>query len=433
VKQPVHVKTPVEPPDGQRATADRIAQSAAFSRSPRLREMFLYIMECTFAGRLEDLTEIRIAEKVFGRSDYHPAEDNIVRVSARQLRSKIADYYKTERHSDDLEIEIPKGGYLATFGKREEPTAPVTPLLQILPGVVPQKPKHFPWLAVFSGILSCVALALLVVAWKENQQLRASNALANATTLFDSFALNPDRQTEIVVTDSALILYEKLLGRYVTLEEYATNQYQQSPLNKLLLPKAEKADFLNTLTTRQISSLADMRITATLLQAYPGYGRNISVHHARHMHARDFSRNDNFVVLGSARSNPWATLFESALNFQLQTGFGSSCFEDKRPELNKPRQFCSQDSEREAGTDYARVAVMHNGEGTGRVLLIAGIHMESTEAAGKFFLDPRSVADVLRALGCTRVEELPDYELLLRSDSVGGAGRSAQIVYARKL
>lgn len=59
--------------------------------------------------------------------------------------------------------------------------------------------------------------------------------------------------------------------------------------------------------------------------------------------------------------------------------------------------------------------------------------MESTEAAGQFFLDPRSVPKVLSALHCRRLEDLPDYELLLRSDMVGGVGRSAQMIYARPL
>jgi len=441
VKQPISSRSVVEAPDDQRATAGRIAQSTAFSRSPRLREMFLYIMECTFSGRLDDLTETRIAENVFGRRDYHPSEDNIVRVSARQLRSKIAEYYQTEKQPEDLELEIPKGGYHAIF--RKAPAAP--PLSE--PSHLPAEPvatpaftiRHpaFSWTTVGLAALSCVLFTVLAVMWKENRQLRSTAAVP---TLFDSLAANPNQHTQVVVTDSALILYEKLLGRCLTLEEYASSHYPLVTVTGGVPSQAEPATFSDVLRSRQISSLADMRILTALFQAYPAYARNLSVQHARHMHTRDFSSNDNFVLLGSARSNPWTTLFESDLTFRLPMQVDNSCFEDSKPPLNHPHVYCAEDSAHESGRDYARIVMRHNREGTGRVLLISGMHMESTEAAGKFFLDPRSVPQVLAALHGTTilpsgspVMDLPDYELLLSSDSIGGAGRAAQIIYARRL
>lgn len=430
MKQPVSARSVIEAPEDQRAIAHRIAQSAAFSRSPRLREMFLYIMECTFSGRLEDLTEIRIAENVFGRRDYHPSEDNIVRVSARQLRSKIAEYYQTEKQPEDLELEIPKGGYHVIFRKpapRSEPVSmPGAPVQAVLPVV---RHPAFSWITVGLAALSCMLFALLAVVSKENRQLRSGAA----ATLFDTFAANPNQHTQVVVTDSALVLYENLLGRYLTLEEYASNRYPEVTVPGTVSPKGQAVTFSYMLRTRQIGSLADMRILTTLFQAYPAYGRNVALQHARHMHTRDFSTNDNFVLLGSSRSNPWTTLFESGLNFRLQTALDSSCFEDLKPPLNGPKAFCAEDSVHETGRDYARIVMRHNREATGRVLLICGIHMESTEAAGKFFLDPRSVSEVLAALHCSHVQDLPDYELLIGSDSIGGAGRGAQLIYARRL
>src|SRR5947208_10487435 len=113
--QPTSGKTLATGAEDQRAIVERIAQSIALSRSPRLRELFLYIADRTLSNCLEDLTEIRIGENVFGRRNYNPSEDNIVRVSARQLRTKIAEFYNSERRPGDLEVEIPKGGYQAVF------------------------------------------------------------------------------------------------------------------------------------------------------------------------------------------------------------------------------------------------------------------------------------------------------------------------------
>jgi hypothetical protein len=58
-----------------------VARSASFQRSPRLRELLLYICERAIQNRPQDLREQQIGCGVFGRKpEYNPGEDNIVRV-----------------------------------------------------------------------------------------------------------------------------------------------------------------------------------------------------------------------------------------------------------------------------------------------------------------------------------------------------------------
>jgi len=72
---------------------EEIASSSTFRRSPRLKELLLFIAKHSLAGNDEQLTESEIARQVFGRgSDYVATEDSIVRSSARQLRWKLKEF-----------------------------------------------------------------------------------------------------------------------------------------------------------------------------------------------------------------------------------------------------------------------------------------------------------------------------------------------------
>lgn len=424
--------------DEQRAAAGRICGSALFRRSPRLREMLSYIVECALDHRTEDLTEHRIAENVFGRHHYNSSEENIVRVSARQLRTKIAEYYATEGQAEQYRIDVPKGGYLPVFHKQDEASGHAS-LEIIAPAAVLASSASRLSVARIAVALSlalviATLLVLLFQSSKENRELRASLNSFTPRTLFGPFVADPKQRTSLVVTDSALGLFESLSHHYISLEDYTDYKYLQSaPGMSALVRQGDAASFMEMLRTRQISSLADFRITALIFQTYPREARQITVHHARNMHARDFDSDDNFVIIGSSRSNPWSSLFDKSLNFRVDSRYGSPCIENRQPRPGEQSTYCAENSTAEQGTDYAQIVVTRNGDRKGHFLLIGGIHMEATEAAGDFFLSPESVPAVLAALHVRHIEELPGYELLLRSYSVGGTGRAAQLVAARRL
>ena len=105
--------------DAQRELVERVANSHAFSHSPSLRAFLLYVSEHAIAGRLDAVKEQQIGSNVLGRKpDYDPAEDNIVRVRARQLRQRLDDYFLNEGHHEPVVISIPKGHYIPAFQAR---------------------------------------------------------------------------------------------------------------------------------------------------------------------------------------------------------------------------------------------------------------------------------------------------------------------------
>lgn len=98
-----------------------ILSSETFKNSSRLSRFLRYVVEQSLSGRTA-LKERRIGVDVFDRDDsYDTRADPVVRVEARQLRFKLAEYYAKFGTADEILISLPKGGYAPSF----EPRLPI--------------------------------------------------------------------------------------------------------------------------------------------------------------------------------------------------------------------------------------------------------------------------------------------------------------------
>ena len=104
------------------------------------------MIEQSLAGRSDRVKGYTIGLEVFDKDpDFDPQTDTIVRVQARALRQKLAEYYLREGADDPVHIVIPKGGYEPMFYMSWEdekpkdtdvvPAAPVSekPSIAVLP------------------------------------------------------------------------------------------------------------------------------------------------------------------------------------------------------------------------------------------------------------------------------------------------------------
>jgi len=98
------------------AELERVLATPEFGRSARLSAFLRYVVGETLAGRADRLKAFAIARDIFGRGEtFDPQGDTIVRVEAGRLRRLLERYYLTAGRDDPVIIEIPKGGYAATF------------------------------------------------------------------------------------------------------------------------------------------------------------------------------------------------------------------------------------------------------------------------------------------------------------------------------
>jgi TolB-like protein len=111
--------------NGIRKQLDRVLSSGAFRKCVQLSRFLRFTVDQALAGADGASKETLIGVEIFGRRpDYDPGCDPVVRVEARRLRVKLAQYYANEGREDPIRIELPKGGYLPSFEVRATAESP---------------------------------------------------------------------------------------------------------------------------------------------------------------------------------------------------------------------------------------------------------------------------------------------------------------------
>src|ERR1700744_5413055 len=106
--------------------------SDEFSSSRRASELLRHLVERALTGDTASLKERLLGVDIFHRrSDYNTSTDAIVRVTANDVRRRLAQFYS--RHPiQQLRISLPLGSYIPDFI-----AATVSPTLSTLAGSVP--------------------------------------------------------------------------------------------------------------------------------------------------------------------------------------------------------------------------------------------------------------------------------------------------------
>ncbi|SEF76748.1 hypothetical protein SAMN05421819_1115 [Bryocella elongata] len=95
---------------------ERLLANPYFSHSRRFPSFLRYVTEHTLAGEADQLKERTLGIEIFGKPPtYDTATDPIVRVTAAEIRKRIAQYYQDPGHSHELRVSLPPGSYVPVF------------------------------------------------------------------------------------------------------------------------------------------------------------------------------------------------------------------------------------------------------------------------------------------------------------------------------
>jgi tetratricopeptide (TPR) repeat protein len=211
---------------------ERILKSAPLISSPSLCRFLRYVVEETLAGRASEIKEYPLGVRVFDRGeDFNPRLDPIVRVQARNLRSRIAKYYQGPGADDPIRIELPKGTYVPVFHQvteevrtAEAPAAvaagaeagtPSGVAVYVPSSVMPAPPPRSPVAESRQGLgprflLATVALVVILagiaVLWITRTYAAARQTSADSVSedLLIRGRYSLDRQTEIALREGIL-------------------------------------------------------------------------------------------------------------------------------------------------------------------------------------------------------------------------------------
>jgi TolB-like protein len=119
----------------------KVSASPGFANAERLRRFLEFTIEAHLNGEADQIKEYLIGREVFDRpEDYDPRLDPIVRVEARRLRQRLAEYYAGPGAEDEIRIGYPKGSYAPEITRGVEESA--------VAGTNPPSRRRLWWLAI---------------------------------------------------------------------------------------------------------------------------------------------------------------------------------------------------------------------------------------------------------------------------------------------
>jgi len=106
------------------AQLEKLIAGNSLNRSDRLIKLLTHIVRQSLEGNTENLLGKNIAKDFLGQNGENQVDDfSTIRVEIGRLRRRIREYYTTQGSRDSIRIDIPKGGYIATF-ERIDATQP---------------------------------------------------------------------------------------------------------------------------------------------------------------------------------------------------------------------------------------------------------------------------------------------------------------------
>jgi hypothetical protein len=394
----------------------RVLESPAFRGSRRCCRFLEYSVHQVLKGSAQEgLKERTIGIEALQRPpDYDTGEDAIVRVTANEVRKRLAQYYQGAGSTANPVISLPAGSYAAAFHWHDQP-APVAPAPVLL--TEPRRSTPRRTVAIAVGLLIAMAGIIGVRSWIASGPARNA-ALQRGPVKPDVFwagLFDPGHKTNIVVSDTVYREVQYFLGRDISLREYLAPGY---PNTLLAGAKPEARTAIEFLGRQQTTSIGSATLGSRLLQFGSRMSGDPVIRYPRHINAREFNT-DNFILLGSRLSIPWEQLFEPSLNFPLANDSATHNFylQNRNPKPGEQAEY------RVSGDEtYADIAVLPNLAGTGTVLILNGIDMAAAEAAGEFAINGSLSA---------RVGPKRRAEVLIRVRAIGGTVANMQLVAER--
>lgn len=442
----------------QKELVSRVVASNVICKSARLRDLFLYLCNRVLDESVDDIHELELGHKVFGRPEhYDTATDNIVRVHASLLRKRLAEHFQTEGINEPLIIEIPRGNYAPIFRKRDrnpivsdlpEPhETPISLLLPISLGAETASTHLLPnassnrrtemavWkfrMASFLALgFACLSTVLLVRSLNQRPHgMRAVLSSDPAVRQFWSGVFRPDASSQIVLDDASLDFYEEATGHPIALAEYFDRSYLH-PAEEAAAAKGLDPSFVHAFLLRRQSNFASVALVSRLTQTGLALGSMEDVQFARDFSFRQV-KSGNIILLGTRQSNPWIQPFDSslALRWKFEPALGIYYPIDRTADSAELNKF-QPGAEGASHDGYAGIAFLPNLGGTGSVLIISGSGGSAVGAALDFLSDESSMSQLRARLNPKAKGIFPYFEVLLKVAKGGGLPKFTTIMLCR--
>jgi hypothetical protein len=426
-----------------------VLEGEAFKVSHRGGQFLQYIVDQAIAGRSDVLKERVIGIELFGRAaSYDTGEDAIVRVTASDVRRRLLEHYGRYGETSEFRITLPSGSYIPDITRKSNDTAAVDdnmapheptlspydsvadPHAAPLPGEpTVNDPSILPGTTALSRgvskrtwLLTALAIVILNLAlWGVVWTRVAPKAAVPTSGLPWSALFGSSHATELITSDPNIAEIQGMTGGQLSASDYANHNYLLGP--KKLTPQEEY--FCLTILSGNKAAAVDPPILANIAALAQISSKKIAVYGARQIQLIDLKTDNNFIFLGSPRTDPWSDFFSDQLDFKfvfdkaVQTEF----ILNAHPRPNEQPRYTPTARGPVTGESFAIIALVRNPDQDGQVLLLAGATAEGTTAAGKLATDPERLLPVLKQCGINPYPSGPvrHFELLLHLQAFAGS------------
>ncbi|MBB5061225.1 hypothetical protein HDF16_005961 [Granulicella aggregans] len=370
------------------------------------------------------LKERNLGTEVFGRpSDYDTSADPIVRVTAGEVRKRIAQYYQTAGHQEELRIDLPIGSYVPHFyapgQQAKSADGPPTPELTVAPvpsvvaeegaeattTIVPPQAELVPrskWWRRLGRIWTTLTYACALIGFISMAYLLAAGVrsrLRNPGSNYFWRSYTPSSDALIVVgvhfTDSS--------GRSMTADSRAESLISA---NETALAAMETADMvpvsdmvsysklIDVLTHRGVPYKTQTSVETTLDELRPGP-----------------------VVLFGGLNNLWTLRLTSGLRYRFSSQSANLYSIEDSQHPSTKWNFDNLQPAHGNYRDYAIVASYFDKTIEQHVVVAAGVGKSGTVAATEFLASENDMKNWMAATG---VRPDSNVELVLATDVLDG-------------
>ena len=359
-----------------------------------------YVVKLTLNGQEDALKERTLGVEVFGRkADYDTASDPIVRVTAAEIRKRIAQYYQEPGHESELRISLHVGSYVPQFQdpakKDADPAEPQpTPILQPIEDVegaaVKQTPAHHHFWRGFAVSLLVVVILAGGGAWIWRTHYRSP---------FEFF------WGPVLKTNDPVLLCVADQQQYSSIALRDANDP-----NKLVI-------LHDTLTAVIIDDLSPIAHVAGLLQSNR---KKYSLKGESATNLTDLRAGPTIFI--GAFDNAWTLRLTDSLRYHFvndpqMTELGvvdSKAPTNRRWIVDRKQQLATNNY-----MDYAIIARFTDSVTGKPAIVVAGVARGGTIAAGEFLTDTDDLAELMHAAKAAGNKQ--NMEVVLGTQIIGGA------------
>jgi hypothetical protein len=355
---------------------ERILRSKYFSQARSLESFLRYAVTKTLAHETDELKELLIGREVFQRDEnYDPAKDAVVRVQAGILRKKLAKYYAEAGQTDEILIDLPKGGYVPTFSLRLPKLSPpsddsISERSQPIRKV--QRRNLWPILASF-----LIGLLVMLALQQWNTWIASSADQAEGDQAKIAPALLPIWGKFLASEATTILAYgtpQFFVSDGVYLRDVKVNSPEEVQLLTSRIASLQKNFTPPLIPTEVYTGVGEANGIYTLSRFFWEHSQNLEVSRNR-LVGWEKVKNDNLIFLSSMRFHTLANELGYPNDFVIHSGVQGKIV-NLRPKLKEQSEY--------QGSSFAVITLWPGKAAHRHILHLSGNDTWGTMAAAEY-------------------------------------------------